>query len=1691
MKGQLNGGNGVVYFVLIGFLVASICAVAVSDAGVGATGVDALLLTTRAPNTDALSDLWTLQGRIYAGEVGDERHPLQGVTVSVYGANDPYPVSGTFITSTTTDATGWYGLAVSDGYEYYHLLETDPWGFSSAGATSVDGSIKTSNWIEFEAPLAGKTLTGNKFWDQPLYILSGRVYQGAVGNESAPLSGGTVTLYGSNNEGDLGTVIDSTTTNAEGWYGLMVSSLREFYTIVESDPAGYTSAGATSVDGMVVTSNRIRYAYPLAGKTLTGNKFWDLPPATMPDLVVTDVWTEERAICYQLRNVGDAVAPEGHHTALVVDDEHIVNDLVTTALAPGARRNGCFDYEWECSPPGDSLAVAADTGNSVPERNETNNLREEFWRCDTTPPRIISGPAVVTITPTSAVVVWETDEESDHVILYDVTAGRFSQVASTDLPQDMEHAVTLINLQPSTTYQFKIRSEDASGNFVISNDFTFETAPMPDGIAPGIALHDPGTSEGMLTCSADAGDNTGVRKVEFYLNDKLFFTDFSPPYTATIDTRKLENGEYLLTAKAQDFSKRSSADHRTVNIANLKDTSYPVVTITSPTTGETVSGNPINVTASISDDLGLMSVNFFVYSGNTPVDSDAVVFTYPWPNGTTVHFDWNTYHLTDGTYRLLVQAWDNHSQSTTAQVEVVLNNVKPPTPPKYPELKVVGQSVTRNENQFSISLAVKNIGNDEATNISILHTLRGFQPIERHYVSEDYLAHYEPGSTWGGYCQVKPNHSIQPGHTRIYTYKAVPVMIHPKPAGWTPQIGHYIDLSYDSPNQSGYNKYMQLPVATTGNGESLSAAYRNATNASDFLIVTNAQRLFSLFGTQKEEVNELLSTMALLAYDEHGVLGYLNWQIPLLSGYELRKLILQNGTWSKQMNPKFNSVLGGYVLIVGEVEIIPSWTIWSVHFSDQPYAGKQAPELIVSRIIGNNPSNMSTAIRSSIGVKEGWSGYTFDRSHALLVSGTDASNPDKQNKYVHNVNDMADILSNKGVNVTKIHWKDIQYADRDLVFRILARDKDVICYRDHGLPDYWDSLCTCDVAGDPAKNITAVDFNVTKPFALALACWAGNYEDHPEKYGGNDDYNIAEAFFDRGAAVYIGSTQISSTKRNNVAGKTLFKTWDASESIGYAFTAMERSFWSSHAGWCRMYNLYGDPTFGATASASLAASSIKEKVGEPKASLDIVVPDYEVNNINGTDYVEIPGGDLLLQEDWPEVPIYTISIDYPSGYEVQDVMLTNRSGLIKDSGLDLPIYHIEWDYLLRNTSYTASNSEEWYPGEVYNWHSLANRDDSISLVITLYPFYYNSLTTDIRFYKNYSFNITYTISNVSINSLTTDKNEYPQEDMVMVDLGLSNSGEPQDVVISAMVKRYGSDELVDGLLLSTLTNLTGPASYSLQWNSSSFEPGDYLVEVILCDTAGTVLDSETELFRLGISSGDITSFTATPEHFEVGDAIAINMTFANTGTVNLTGTAIVRVTDGAGCMIEECRHNVTDLQPSGSISFRDTWDTTGAAGLYNILGYVLYESRSTDPVSVMIGTETAGFDTGSGIYPSVAGTHTGTITPNQTILVRRLYTYPCRGTGGHAEYVKIWRGMETLVDAEWAGYNGDWQNITFDEPVVLEANETYYYTITTGSYPQIIHASSYNAIGGVIACTSFVDINGKQHEGWIPAILLS
>jgi hypothetical protein len=166
---------------------------------------------------------------------------------------------------------------------------------------------------------------------------------------------------------------------------------------------------------------------------------------------------------------------------------------------------------------------------------------------------------------------------------------------------------------------------------------------------------------------------------------------------------------------------------------------------------------------------------------------------------------------------------------------------------------------------------------------------------------------------------------------------------------------------------------------------------------------------------------------------------------------------------------------------------------------------------------------------------------------------------------------------------------------------------------------------------------------------------------------------------------------------------------------------------------------------------------------------------------------------------------------------------------------------------------------------------------------------------------------------------------------------------------------------------------------------------------------------------------------------------------------------------------------------------------------YALVGDYIVNLTITDDEGAMNSTNktiivyppAVGFDTEAPAnpYPSIFGTHNGTIKPSHDVFVQKMYAYSCSGTGGHTEYVRF-ENESWNITASWKGYQGDWYNITFDDPFTLYAGLTYNYTIRTGSYPQIHHNRTLTVPDGEITCSEFIDANGKRYDDWIPAIRL-
>ncbi|MEK7608596.1 MAG: fibronectin type III domain-containing protein [Patescibacteria group bacterium] len=102
----------------------------------------------------------------------------------------------------------------------------------------------------------------------------------------------------------------------------------------------------------------------------------------------------------------------------------------------------------------------------------TNRFLERAIAEDASPPKI-SQIKILETNATSAVITWITDEPADSLLNY----GLDTRYGTARDPQPLvrDHSVAVTELEPSTTYYFRVMSVDATGNQSISGHYSFTT----------------------------------------------------------------------------------------------------------------------------------------------------------------------------------------------------------------------------------------------------------------------------------------------------------------------------------------------------------------------------------------------------------------------------------------------------------------------------------------------------------------------------------------------------------------------------------------------------------------------------------------------------------------------------------------------------------------------------------------------------------------------------------------------------------------------------------------------------------------------------------------------------------------------------------------------------------------------------------------------------------------------------------------------------------------------------------------------------------------------------------------------------------------------------------------------------------------------------------------------------------------
>jgi hypothetical protein len=771
---------------------------------------------------------------------------------------------------------------------------------------------------------------------------------------------------------------------------------------------------------------------------------WVYAPSRMPDLVIPDVWRSGDSVHYQAMNRGNITSP-AVTVELQLDGNGVAQEQLSGDLPPGFRLNGVFESYPACDGDSIDVSVIVDSHGVVPESDETNNRRAETWKCDASPPEIITAPSSQ-VGPESATITWTTDEESDSAVVLD-TKIPLGSARSHDPSLVTEHSLVIRGLSPSTVYAFYVVSVDAAGNGVRSKSSTFITAPLQDQSSPMIDGSKETEARGLRVFRVNVSDDTGIGRVEFWAEGRLLATDYSYPYELPLERDRPGNGVFEVTTTVFDLFGNSGDHVASVEFGPpLPEDGCPVIVILNPREGDTVAGEiDAKVLASDPDGFDFLEIyldseriysvsgtppSLFWFEGASPKVGKEVLEARDLFN---ITYPLDTFAWDNGPHALRVRGTDVYGNSTQWIINITVFN---PVPRRHPDLVLSrpDQELRSRPGGGSTAglvaaLEVRNAGEAPARHVRIEDVLHGFYPTGSFYTIPESGAALSsrlyPSASLGS--AVLEFAEIAPGESITVRYAVIPILREDIPVHRN--IGASVIIDYNGTQGDTYSESICLTPSsvsvemesppfhwTRGETITLGDAVEACIYTSDYIIVTCPSNLVFVSGTDGER-SGLMESMSRLAWLKRGVLGFLDAHPPPVMRENLCDLIWEGGDWSEQLEPGYNS--DGYLLIVGEGEVVPSFhhgdfdIRWSgdyrrdVDYCDSDYGdsnGNWKPEIIVGRIIGDDAGSLRRPIEASIDVEEGDAEY--GREQALTISGYG----DHYETFVDNINDIHSIL---------------------------------------------------------------------------------------------------------------------------------------------------------------------------------------------------------------------------------------------------------------------------------------------------------------------------------------------------------------------------------------------------------------------------------------------------------------------------------------------------------------------------------------------------------------------------------------------------------------------------------------------------------------------------------------------------------
>ncbi|MCD6522382.1 MAG: fibronectin type III domain-containing protein, partial [Candidatus Diapherotrites archaeon] len=227
------------------------------------------------------------------------------------------------------------------------------------------------------------------------------------------------------------------------------------------------------------------------------------------------------------------------------------------------------------------------------------------------------------ITTENATITWTTDESSNSTVYYGTSSSTLDNTV-TDNSSVTSHSIKLSGLTSNTTYYYKVKSCDASGNCKESDVYNFTTAEPnnPPNITDVSITPDPAYTTTDLTCNGTFSDPDGDAESGSTFRWFINGTEIAGETSKTLSSSNFAKGDEIICEYTpSDGIDYGNPVNSSVLTINNSEPSVEDVTIT-PSPANVTAGDNLTCTYSFIDD-----------------DNDSDASTFKWfkstDNGTT------------------------------------------------------------------------------------------------------------------------------------------------------------------------------------------------------------------------------------------------------------------------------------------------------------------------------------------------------------------------------------------------------------------------------------------------------------------------------------------------------------------------------------------------------------------------------------------------------------------------------------------------------------------------------------------------------------------------------------------------------------------------------------------------------------------------------------------------------------------------------------------------------------------------------------------------------------------------------------------------------------------------------------------------------------------------------------------------